>query len=117
MNGHHHLLFTEVRLIKFYNFFARKEILIERKIFFFAVLLSIHSFLFYPEFQIQVTLFLLVIFFNLFGRPNLSIKKNFLRILDNAVMPEIAHVYKTDLSRYNATVHEWTRKYASELII
>ena len=30
------------------------------------------------------------------------------------IVPEIAHVYKTDRSRYDATAREWTRKYASE---
>ena len=31
---------------------------------------------------------------------------------DDPLVPEIAHVYKTDLSRYEATAREWTRKYA-----
>ncbi|RIB29720.1 ubiquitin-conjugating enzyme E2 [Gigaspora rosea] len=30
------------------------------------------------------------------------------------LVPEIAHVYKTDRARYEATVREWTRKYASK---
>ncbi len=29
-----------------------------------------------------------------------------------ALVPEIAHVYRTDRSRYYATAREWTRKYA-----
>ncbi|CAG8512671.1 7045_t:CDS:2 [Ambispora gerdemannii] len=32
--------------------------------------------------------------------------------LDDPLVPEIAHVYKTDRSRYEATAREWTRKYA-----
>jgi hypothetical protein len=35
-------------------------------------------------------------------------------LLDDPLVPEIAHVYKTDRSRYEATAREWTRKYASE---
>ena len=31
---------------------------------------------------------------------------------DDPLVPEIAHVYKTDRSRYEATAMEWTRKYA-----
>jgi ubiquitin-conjugating enzyme E2 D len=31
---------------------------------------------------------------------------------DDPLVPEIAHVYKTDRSRYEATAREWTRKYA-----
>ncbi|GES90084.1 ubiquitin-conjugating enzyme E2-16 kDa [Rhizophagus clarus] len=31
---------------------------------------------------------------------------------DDPVEPEIADVYKTDRTRYEATVREWTRKYA-----
>ena len=31
---------------------------------------------------------------------------------DDPLVPEIAHVYKNDLSRYEATAREWTRKYA-----
>ena len=38
----------------------------------------------------------------------------FFKKLDDPLVPEIAHVYKTDRSRYEATVREWTRKYASE---
>jgi ubiquitin-conjugating enzyme E2 D/E len=31
---------------------------------------------------------------------------------DESLVPEIAHVYKTDRARYEATAREWTRKYA-----
>jgi ubiquitin-conjugating enzyme E2 D/E len=31
---------------------------------------------------------------------------------DEPLVPEIAHVYKTDPARYEATAREWTRKYA-----
>jgi len=31
---------------------------------------------------------------------------------DDPLVPEIAHVYKTDRPRYEATAREWTRKYA-----
>ncbi|CAB4431312.1 unnamed protein product [Rhizophagus irregularis] len=31
---------------------------------------------------------------------------------DDSLVPEIAHVYKTDRTRYEATAREWTRKYA-----
>ncbi|CAB5093868.1 unnamed protein product [Rhizophagus irregularis] len=31
---------------------------------------------------------------------------------DDPLIPEIAHVYKTDRTRYEATAREWTRKYA-----
>ncbi|UZO10078.1 uncharacterized protein OCT59_001676 [Rhizophagus irregularis] len=31
---------------------------------------------------------------------------------DNPLVPEIAHVYKTDSTRYEATAHEWACKYA-----
>lgn len=31
---------------------------------------------------------------------------------DDPLVPEIAHVYKTDRQRYEATAREWTRKYA-----
>ncbi|PKK58862.1 putative ubiquitin-protein ligase, partial [Rhizophagus irregularis] len=39
--------------------------------------------------------------------PALTISK------DDPLVPEIAHVYKTDRTRYEATCREWTRKYAS----
>lgn len=29
---------------------------------------------------------------------------------DDPLVPEIAHLYKTDRSRYEATAREWTRK-------
>ncbi|CAB4420375.1 unnamed protein product [Rhizophagus irregularis] len=38
--------------------------------------------------------------------PALTISK------DDPLIPEIAHVYKTDRTRYEATAREWTRKYA-----
>jgi ubiquitin-protein ligase len=28
------------------------------------------------------------------------------------LVPELAHMYKTDRSRYEATARDWTRKYA-----
>jgi ubiquitin-conjugating enzyme E2 D/E len=31
---------------------------------------------------------------------------------DDPLVPEIAHVYKSDRARYEATAREWTRKYA-----
>ena len=31
---------------------------------------------------------------------------------DDPLVPEIAHIYKTDRSKYEATAREWTRKYA-----
>jgi len=31
---------------------------------------------------------------------------------DDPLVPEIAHVYKTDPKRYEETAKEWTRKYA-----
>jgi ubiquitin-conjugating enzyme E2 D/E len=31
---------------------------------------------------------------------------------DDPLVPEIAHTYKTDRARYEATAREWTRKYA-----
>ena len=33
---------------------------------------------------------------------------------DDPLVPEIAHIYKTDRARYEATAREWTRKYASK---
>ncbi|KAI7090507.1 ubiquitin-conjugating enzyme [Hortaea werneckii] len=52
--------------------------------------------------------------------PALTISKVLLSICsmltdpnpDDPLVPEIAHVYKTDRSRYEATAREWTRKYA-----
>jgi ubiquitin-conjugating enzyme E2 D/E len=32
--------------------------------------------------------------------------------IDDALMPEIAHTYKTDRARYDRTARDWTRKYA-----
>lgn len=31
---------------------------------------------------------------------------------DDPLVPEIAHVYKTDRPKYEAMAREWTRKYA-----
>ena len=31
---------------------------------------------------------------------------------DDPLVPEIAHIYKTDRAKYEATAREWTRKYA-----
>jgi hypothetical protein len=33
------------------------------------------------------------------------------------LVPELAHIYKNDRPRYEATAKDWTRKYASKLII
>lgn len=52
--------------------------------------------------------------------PALTISKVLLSICsmltdpnpDDPLVPEIAHIYKTDLARYEATAREWTRKYA-----
>lgn len=33
--------------------------------------------------------------------------------VEEPLVPEIAHVYKTDRVRYEATAREWTRKYAT----
>lgn len=52
--------------------------------------------------------------------PALTISKVLLSICsmltdpnpDDPLVPEIAHLYKTDRSRYEATAREWTRKYA-----
>ncbi|MFS8018323.1 putative ubiquitin-conjugating enzyme/RWD [Helianthus anomalus] len=32
--------------------------------------------------------------------------------LDDPLVPEIAHMYKTDKSKYEATARSWTQKYA-----
>jgi len=52
--------------------------------------------------------------------PALTISKVLLSICsllcdpnpDDPLVPEIAHIYKTDRSRYEQTAREWTRKYA-----
>jgi ubiquitin-conjugating enzyme E2 D/E len=31
---------------------------------------------------------------------------------DDPLVPEIAHIYKSDKARYEATAREWARKYA-----
>ncbi|GBB85276.1 hypothetical protein RclHR1_11830007 [Rhizophagus clarus] len=54
--------------------------------------------------------------------PALTISKVLLMICaylndpcpDDPLVPEVAHVYKTDRTRYEATAREWTRKYASD---
>jgi len=53
--------------------------------------------------------------------PALTISKVLLSICslltdpnpDDPLVPEIAHIYKTDRARYEATAREWTRKYAT----
>lgn len=30
------------------------------------------------------------------------------------LVPELAHIYKTDRARYEATARDWTKKYASK---
>jgi ubiquitin-conjugating enzyme E2 D/E len=53
--------------------------------------------------------------------PALTISKVLLSICslltdpnpDDPLVPEIAHVYKTDRNRYNELAKEWTRKYAT----
>lgn len=32
---------------------------------------------------------------------------------DDPLVPDIAHLYKTDRTRYEATAREWTRKYVA----
>ncbi|CAG8588515.1 6908_t:CDS:2 [Dentiscutata erythropus] len=39
--------------------------------------------------------------------PSLTISK------DEPLMPEVAHIYKTDRPRYEETAREWTRKHAN----
>ncbi|CAG8820574.1 3193_t:CDS:2, partial [Gigaspora margarita] len=54
--------------------------------------------------------------------PALSISKVLMYICelmiypnpDDPLVPEIAHVYKTDRGRYEEIAREWTRKYASK---
>ncbi|CAB4439922.1 unnamed protein product [Rhizophagus irregularis] len=54
--------------------------------------------------------------------PGLTISKVLLSICsrltdpnpDDPLAPEIAHIYKTDRSRFDDTARDWTRKYASE---
>ena len=53
--------------------------------------------------------------------PALTISKVLLSICslltdpnpDDPLVPEIAHIYKTDRNRYNDLAKEWTRKYAT----
>ncbi|KAJ8656976.1 ubiquitin-conjugating enzyme E2-16 kDa [Lichtheimia ornata] len=33
---------------------------------------------------------------------------------DDPLVPDLAHIYKTDRARYESTAREWTRKYASK---
>jgi len=52
--------------------------------------------------------------------PALTISKVLLSICslltdpnpDDPLVPEIAHVYKSDIAKYEATAREWTRKFA-----
>jgi len=54
--------------------------------------------------------------------PALTISKVLLSICslltdpnpDDPLVPDIAHIYKTDRARYEATAREWTRKYAMQ---
>ncbi|KAJ1824744.1 Ubiquitin-conjugating enzyme E2 4 [Coemansia sp. RSA 2671] len=54
--------------------------------------------------------------------PALTISKVLLSICsmltdpnpDDPLVPEIAHIYKTDRDRYDTTAREWTRKFASK---
>jgi ubiquitin-protein ligase len=43
-------------------------------------------------------------------------RKLFINKLECDLMPEISQLYKTDHIRYEATVRECTRKYASETL-
>ena len=53
--------------------------------------------------------------------PALTISKTLLSVSslltdanpEDPLVPEIAHIYKSDRVRYDATAREWTRKYAS----
>jgi hypothetical protein len=36
---------------------------------------------------------------------------------DDPLVPDIAHLYKTDRTRYEATAREWTRKYVASPIL
>ncbi|OIW17202.1 hypothetical protein TanjilG_02491 [Lupinus angustifolius] len=55
--------------------------------------------------------------------PDLTMSKVVLSIsslltdpnLDDPLVPEIAHMYKTDKSKYDATARSWTQKYAMGL--
>ncbi|KAJ2001608.1 Ubiquitin-conjugating enzyme E2 4 [Coemansia thaxteri] len=55
--------------------------------------------------------------------PALTISKVLLSICsmltdpnpDDPLVPEIAHIYKTDRERYDSTAREWTRKFASNV--
>ncbi|PVU89720.1 hypothetical protein BB561_005187 [Smittium simulii] len=55
--------------------------------------------------------------------PALTISKVLLSICsmltdpnpDDPLVPEIAHIYKTDRETYESTAREWTRKFASKL--
>jgi ubiquitin-conjugating enzyme E2 D/E len=39
---------------------------------------------------------------------------SFFIFFKDPLVPELAHIYKTDRSRYEATARDWTRKYASK---
>jgi hypothetical protein len=70
--------------------------------------------------QIQIQVY--TIFFSPVHLSLRFVKKIFLKctffffflVLEFTYEPEIAHMYKTDRSRYEATAREWTRQYASE---
>jgi hypothetical protein len=36
---------------------------------------------------------------------------------DDPLVPDIAHLYKTDRTRYEATAREWTRKYVFTFVV
>ena len=36
---------------------------------------------------------------------------------DDPLVPDIAHLYKTDRARYEATAREWTRKYVYLILV
>jgi ubiquitin-protein ligase len=36
---------------------------------------------------------------------------------DDPLVPDIAHLYKTDRTRYEATAREWTRKYVMHVCL
>ncbi|KAG2232716.1 hypothetical protein INT48_000073, partial [Thamnidium elegans] len=36
---------------------------------------------------------------------------------DDPLVPELAHIYKTDRPRYEGTARDWTRRYASKFLL
>ena len=36
---------------------------------------------------------------------------------DDPLVPDIAHLYKTDRARYEATAREWTRKCVASILL